>query len=255
VDVRAHNKHAWNQLAAAGDRWTLAVSHEEVEAARRGEWHILLTETRPVPRDWFPPLSGAKVLCLGGGGGQQGPILAAAGAHVLVVDNSPRQLQQDERVARDESLPLSTLEADMADLHELHDASFDLVVHPCSNCFVPDVRPVWREAARVLRRGGLLLAGFINPAVFLFDDATADGGELQVRHKLPYSDVSSLGDEARNHLVEHAEAFLFSHTLETLIGDQMAAGFVLTAMYEDVWPGRPLSEYMPCYIATRAVRV
>jgi len=30
--------------------------------------------------------------CLASGGGQQGPVLAAAGAHVTVFDNSPRQL-------------------------------------------------------------------------------------------------------------------------------------------------------------------
>jgi SAM-dependent methyltransferase len=139
-------------------------------------------------------------LCLGAGGGQQGPILAAAGAQVLVVDNSPRQLQQDERVAREEGLPLSTLEADMADLSALHDASFDVVVHPCSNCFVPEVRSVWHEAARVLRTGGILMAGFINPSFFIFDAAAADQGELKVRHTLPYSDVSSLGDDERNRL-------------------------------------------------------
>jgi hypothetical protein len=99
------------------------------------------------------------------------------------------------------------------------------------------------------------MAGFINPSFFIFDAAAADQGELKVRHTLPYSDVSSLGDDERNRLVEHAETLLFSHTLETLIGGQMAAGFVLTAMCEDAWPGSVLSEYMPCYIATRAVHV
>jgi SAM-dependent methyltransferase len=51
----------------------------------------------------------------------------------------------------------------MADLSQLASGSFDLVFHPVSNCVVTDVRPVWRESVRVLRSGGRLLAGFLNP--------------------------------------------------------------------------------------------
>jgi len=48
--------------------------------------------------------------------GQQGPILAAAGADATVFDNSPRQLQQDCQVAEREGLDLRTVEGDMRDL-------------------------------------------------------------------------------------------------------------------------------------------
>ena len=40
-----------------------------------------------MPADWFGDLAGAPVLCLASGGGQQGPLLAAAGARVTVFDN------------------------------------------------------------------------------------------------------------------------------------------------------------------------
>ena len=89
-----------------------------------------------------PPLAGADVLCLAAGGGQQGPILAAAGADVTVFDNSPRQLAQDRLVADRDGLAIRTIEGDMADLSAFADASFDLVVHPVSNVFAADVRPV-----------------------------------------------------------------------------------------------------------------
>ena len=94
MDVRAYNREAWNRQVADGNPWTIPVNPEIVAAARRGDWSILLTPTIPVPRGWFPPLAGADVLCLASGGGQQGPILAAAGAQVTVFDNSPRQLEQ-----------------------------------------------------------------------------------------------------------------------------------------------------------------
>src|SRR6266699_2456015 len=85
--------------------------------------------TRPVPRALFPPLAGLDVLGLASGGGQQGPVLAAAGARVTVLDNSPRQLGQDRMVADRDGLSLTTVEGDMASL-PFEDASFDLIFHP-----------------------------------------------------------------------------------------------------------------------------
>lgn len=252
MDILEYNRQAWDGLVERRDEWTVPVSAEAVEAARRGEWQIVLTPRRPVPREWFPPLAGARTLCLAGAGGQQGPILAAAGARVTVFDNSPRQLAQDRLVAERESLAIETVQGDMRDLGAFGDSTFDLVVHPCSNCFVPDVRAVWREVFRVLAPGGTLLSGFINPAFFIFDDFALERGEIVVRHSLPYSDQESLTQEERERLIAAGEPFAFSHSLEDLIGGQTDAGLVLTGLYEDVWPEKPLSKLMPTLIATRA---
>ena len=264
MDVRAYNRAAWNREVARGNQWTIPVSDAEIAAARRGEWGILLTPTKPIPRAWFPNLEGADVLCLASGGGQQGPILAAAGATVTVLDNSPRQLAQDRRVAERHGLPVTTVEGDMADLSSgclpsaFPDECFDLIVHPVSNVFVPDVRPVWREAFRVLRRGGALLAGFTNPAVYLFDyDLAERTGVMQIKYALPYSDLTSLTPEERQQYIETGEPLEFSHTLEDQIGGQLDAGFLLTGMFEDTYTdeqGDPLTKYMPIFIATRAIR-
>ena len=88
------NENAWDKRAANGDRWSTVVSAEKVAQARKGDWHIIVTPEKPVPRSWFPEtLAGKKVLCLASGGGQQGPILAATGADVTVFDNSTGQLE------------------------------------------------------------------------------------------------------------------------------------------------------------------
>lgn len=165
---------------------------EEVAAARRGEWSVVLTEQRPVPRDWFPPLAGAEVLCLASGGGQQGPLLAAVGARVTVFDASDAQLAQDRLVAERERLPLRLEQGDMSDLSRFQSGHFDLVFHPVSNCFAQEITVVWREAARVLRPGGVLLSGFLNPDLYIFDLDAADRGELVACHALPYSDAEHL---------------------------------------------------------------
>ena len=253
-DIRDYNARAWDKAVERESRWTVPVTPEEIAAVRRGEWQIVLTPTQPIPRAWFPPLAGADVLCLASGGGQQGPILAAAGAHVTVFDNSPQQLAQDRHVARRDGLTLATVEGDMRDLSAFASASFDLIVHPTSNLFVPDVRPVWRECCRVLRPGGVLLAGFCNPILYLFDQELADDGVLQVRHALPYSDLTSLTDAERAAYLDELQPLEFGHTLTDQIGGQLDAGFVLTGFYEDSWPGVKLNEYTPTYIATRAVK-
>lgn len=256
MDVRGYNQEAWDREVERGNRWTVPVGPGVIEEARRGRWEVLLTNNKPVPRAWFPEMEGAEVLCLASGGGQQAPVFAAAGARVTVLDNSPGQLAQDRLVAERESLDLQTVRGDMRDLSFLADGSFDLVFHPVSNLFVPEVRPVWAEAFRVLRRGGSLLAGFLNPAVYIFDLALADDtGELRVKHELPYAAPTSLGDEELRAQIERGEPLEFGHTLEDQIGGQTEAGFVISGLYEDRHgDGDPIAAYMPTLIATRATR-
>jgi SAM-dependent methyltransferase len=255
MGVRDYNREAWDREVERGNEWTVPVGPDVIEAARQGRWEILLTETRPVPKDWFPDLQGADVLCLASGGGQQAPVLAAAGANVTVLDNSPGQLAQDRLVAEREGLDLRTVEGDMADLSLFAGESFHLVFHPVSNLFAPEVRPVWVEAFRVLRRGGYLLAGFLNPAVYIFDLELVDSsGELRVRYALPYADATSKSEEDVARQIERGEPLEFSHTLEDQIGGQVEAGFAIVGFYEDRHRDDPIAARMPTYIATRAIK-
>ncbi len=255
MNVREHNRNVWDREVERGNEWTMPVSAEQIEAARLGRWEVLLTNTKPVPREWFPELKGIDVLCLASGGGQQGPLFAAAGARVTVFDNSPGQLAQDRFVAERDSLELRTVEGDMADLSQFAGESFDFIFHPCSNLFAPEVRPVWREAFRVLRHGGVLLAGFLNPVLYIFDAEMAESGTLEVKHALPYSDVSSLTAEERERRIKKGEALEFGHTLTDQIGGQIDAGFVINGFYEDRHGSEnSISRYTPTLIATRAFK-
>lgn len=254
LDIREHNRDVWDKEVEHGNEWTVPVSAEQIAAARQGHWRVDLTETRAVPRQWFPPLEGLDVLCLASGGGQQAPTLAAAGARVTVFDNSPRQLEQDKMVAEREGLELKTIEGDMRDLSVFQDESFDLIFHPCSNLFVPDVRPVWREAFRVLRRGGTLLSGFLNPVLYIFDMELSDRGILEVRHKLPYSDLTSVTEEEGARRIAAGEPLEFGHTLTDQIGGQLDAGFIISGFYEDHHRRLVLAKYTETYIATRAIK-
>jgi SAM-dependent methyltransferase len=251
--VREINRDGWNRLVAEGDVWTVPVSADVIRRARGGDWSVLLTPTKPVPSDWFGDIRNKDVLCLASGGGQQGPVLAAAGAHVTVFDASPAQLGQDRYVAEREGLQIELIEGFMHDLSAFDDGRFDLIFHPVSNIFAPEILPVWRECFRVLRPGGVLLAGFMNPTMFIFDYAKADVGVFEVVHRLPSSDADLTAEEVELILArEHTLGF--SHSLEDQIGGQLRAGFHLTDLFEDVHPPNPLSAYFPLALATRAVK-
>jgi SAM-dependent methyltransferase len=251
IDPVAHNRDAWDRLVDAGNEWTRPVSSEVIERARAGDWSVVLIGYEPTPRDWFPAaMDGADVLCLAGGGGQQGPVLAAAGATVTVFDNSPRQLERDASVAARDGLALRTVLGDMRDLSAFADGCFDLVFHPVSNLFCPDLAPVWAECFRVLRPGGVLLAGFMNPDLYIFDEDVMDRtGELVVRHRVPRSTLDQSSEERPADITIE-----YSHSLTEQIGGQLAAGFVLTHFAEAPHHADATARFLPGYFATRAVR-
>ncbi len=256
MDIVSYNRKAWTKEVAEGNKWTLPVSPELVAAARAGDWSVLLTPIKPVPRGWFGDLRGIDLLCLASGGGQQGPIFAAAGARVTVFDNCPAQLAADGMVAEREGLDIKLEQGDMADLSRFPDGSFDLIFHPVSNIFVEDVKPVWRECARVLRKGGVLLAGFLNPLLYIFDLEEWDRkGTLSVRYKIPYSDIAQLPPELLASRMAADEALEFGHPLADLIGGQLDAGFALTGFFEDSAGGDLLDPYIDTFIATRAIKL
>jgi SAM-dependent methyltransferase len=227
-----------------------------VARARRGDWSVVLIGYEPVPRGWFPAdLRGVDILGLAAGGGQQGPVLAAAGANVTVFDNSPRQLEQDRLVAGRDGLAIETVLGDMRDLRAFADESFDLILHPVSNLFCPDLAAVWRECFRVLRPGGALLAGFMNPDLYIFDrEAEDQRGELVVRFRLPYADLTDLSEGERERLIGPDGPLEYSHTMTEQVGGQLAAGFVLTAFAEAPHHSGVTAKFMPGYFATRALK-
>jgi len=92
MDIRSHNRAVWEALGSQDCPWTRPVTPADIAAARQGRWRIYLAPTTPVPHTWLAPLKNRSVLCLASGGGQQGPMLAAAGARVTVLDFSEEQL-------------------------------------------------------------------------------------------------------------------------------------------------------------------
>lgn len=256
MDILEHNRYAWTKQVEGSNKWTIPVGHAEIEESRRtGRVSLVLTPTKKVPHPWYPDLSGCRVLCLASGGGQQGPLLAAAGARVTVFDNCPAQLDRDRQVAERENLSISLEQGDMRDLSRFASGSFDLIFHPVSNCFIDTIRPVWDGCFRVLRSGGVLLSGFCNPLTYIFDLREWDEHKnLEVRYTIPYSDLEQLDKEQLEDVIKKGEPLEFGHSLEDQIGGQIDAGFVITGFFEDNAGGDLLDPFIQTFIATRAVK-
>lgn len=242
------NARTIDRWVEEGWEWGKPISHGEYEAAKGGDWNVLLTPTKPVPHEWFGELRGKKVLGLASGGGQQMPIFAALGAVCTVFDYSTRQIESELAVARREGYEIRVIRGDMTKPLPFGDGEFDLIFHPVSNCYVREVRPIWRECFRVLKPGGTLLAGtdhFVNYLV--------DSEEREIVNRLPFDPL--VNPEQLRQLQADDSGYQFSHSLEEQIGGQLEVGFRLLALYEDTnGEGRLHELNVPTMLAMRSVK-
>lgn len=256
MKVEEANRQFWNNRVLEGASvYTQPVSSEKTASARQGKWDIFVVPGKPVSKIWLGDIQNKHILCLASGGGQQGPILAAAGAKVTVFDISEEQLNHDQLVASRDDLELITVQGEMTNLSMFANDSFDLIVHPISNCFIPDVQPLWTEAFRVLRPEGKLIAGMVNPLLY----ALNDGGDtteqnLFINRTIPYSDFARLNQDEHEEHLRKGYAFEFGHTLDDLIGGQLKAGFYIAGFCEGRFPGKPIDQYISTTFMTYAVK-
>ncbi len=243
------NARAVDRWVEEGWEWGQPIDHATWLRAAAGDWSVLLTPTRPVPRDWFGDLRNRRLLGLASGGGQQMPVFAAAGAACTVLDYSSRQLACERLVAEREGYAIEIVRADMTRPLPFADAGFDIVFHPVSNCYIEDPEPLWRECFRVLKPGGELLAGFASALIYAVDFHD----ETRIVRRLPFNPVKDPSLMAL--LAEEGGAVEFSHSMEEQIGGQLRAGFQLKDLYEDTSGSGPLHEMnIPTFMATRAVK-
>ena len=240
-----------NKWVKNGLEWTLPpISHEDFMKAKNGDFSISLTPNKPVPKEWLPPLKGKKLLGLASGGGQQMPVFAALGADCTILDYSDEQLANEKLVSQRESYKINIVKADMTEKFPFGNSEFDIIFHPISNCYIEDVYHIWNECYRVLKDGGILIAGMGNGLVYLFDNV--EKLPLVVANKLPYNPLKN--PEQYKAINFEYDNIQFSHSLEELIGGQLKAGFTIADLYEDCDNVGVLREYVPQYIVTRAIK-
>ncbi len=234
-DLAATNRARWNELVDAN-----------VEYARP-----MLELTPDSARAFLDPvglmgdLRGKQVLCLASGGGQQSVAFALLGAQVTVFDLSDKQLERDHLAAAHYGLTIRTVQGDMRHMHQLADATFDLVYQAFSINFVPRVAPVIAEVARVSRPQALYRIQWYNPFVQLIDsEQDWTGSGYLLRHD--YQDERETTELFPAWTVEQADGSQrevagpreFVHALSTMINALAQNGFVILHASEYTGDGR-----------------
>src|SRR5262245_12330308 len=245
----SHNRRAWDEMAAKRQRFT--------RAAADGEFANPLATVDQI--GWLGgSIRGKRLLCLAAGGGKHGPLYAAAGAIVTVVDISPAQLELDREVAAERRLELKTVEASMNELSMFTTGEFDIVIQPVSTCYLPEIGSVYREVSRVTQSGGLYISQHKSPVSLQADIQPAAHGYELIE---PYYRTGPLPPVVGSlHREEGTIEYL--HRWEQLIGLMCRAGFVIEDLVEphhakaDAAPGTfaHRSRYIAPYIRIKARR-
>lgn len=247
--VSLHNRRAWDQLARQQQRFTRAASDEEfINPLGLLDGNGWLSEG----------IQGKRLLCLAAGGGRQGPLYAAAGADVTVVDISGAQLELDREVAAERRLTLRTIETSMDDLSMFRTGEFEMVIHPVSTCYLPDIRAVYEQVARVTGAGGLYISQHKQP-VSLQADTHPQGQGYLIRES--YYRQSPL-PPVTGSLHREEGTLEFLHRWEELVGAMCRAGFSIEDLVEpchsksDAAPGTfaHRSQFIAPYVRIKARR-
>lgn len=253
ADYRRTNEAAWDQMARQQNRLAKPAREEDFDDP-------LQTVDGS---GWLGgDIRGQTVLCLAAGGGRQGPIYAAAGAMVTVVDISEEMLKLDRAVAQEKGFNIQTIKASMDHLAEINDDSFDIVIHPVSTCYVHDVLAVFREVARVIRPGGLYISQHKTPTSLQASlHPNSPSGNYEVEQS--YYSEQAIPPATQANLIREPGTHEFVHRWEHLIGGMCQAGFVIEDLTEPNH-AKPLespgtfghrSSFMAPYVRIKARRV
>lgn len=248
IDYTKINSETIDKWIKEGWEWGKPITHEIYLDALNGKWKVLLTPTKPMPKEWFPKsIKGLKILGLASGGGQQMPIFSALGGDCTVLDYSLSQLESERLVSERESYSINIVHYDMTKPLPFKDEEFDIIFHPVSNVYVEEVKPIFKECYRILKHGGILVCGLDNGINFITND------EKIIENKFPFNPLKN--KDQLELLLKEDDGIQFSHTLEEQIGGQLEAGFILTNIYEDTnGYGRLHKLNIPCFFATRAIK-
>lgn len=242
MDYASKNREAWNSEVENNNYWTRIVDEDAIESAKKGELSITVTPKTPVPGQWLSELRGKRVLNLGGGGGQQTPLLSAWGAEVTVLDISDSQLKQDRKALELYGLEAKLVQGSMTDLG-FEDECFDGVINPQSLNFIDDIEAVFKQVHRVLKKDGIYIFGIANPILYIFDEKVQEK-KLKIKYTLPFSDTVSLSQKELGRRLKKKDTVEFSHTLDSIIGGLLKAGFVLEGFFSDKAMSEPTDSFI-----------
>ena len=115
---------------------------------------------------------------------------------------------------------------------------------------------VGKSVPRILKPGGLLMVGYMNPWIYMYEgDDVWDypEKELLLKYSLPFNS-RKLQKEGKI-TINPEYGYEFSHTLEKQIGGQLKAGFAMIDFYESKDIRNRLSKYSSDYLANLCIKL
>jgi len=166
MDQHEANRAFWN---ASADWW-------QEREDERGLWRQAATDPSlvlgPAEMPFVADAAGQDACVLGSGDNEVAFALAGLGARVTSVDISERRLEVAAARADELGLALTFVRADVTDLAELADESFDLVyAGGHMTVWIADLGRFCAEATRLLRPGGRLVINDYHPFRRMWLDA------------------------------------------------------------------------------------
>ena len=201
-DLGEHARRAYQESA---DRY--------IERAETNLWNAHWD--RPVIRSLLPDVSSRRVLDAGCAGGANTEWLLEQGASVVAVDVTPRMIELTRQRVGERA------DVHLHDLHEpmpfLKDGSIDVVMSSLTIPYVQDLKPVFVEFRRVLRRDGCLVLSTHHPF-----------GDWQWFDLPDYFSTGVVEDRWSEGVVHR----FWRRTMEELLGALFDAGFLLERYLE-----------------------
>ena len=227
-EIYDYNKQRWAALGRAKAIFTRPWLDLDAASVRE----------RVDPWNLLGDLSGKKLLCLAGGGGQQSAAFALLGASVTVFDISDEQLAQDQEAARHYGLEIATHQGDMRDLSIFQDHSFDLVWQPYSINFVPDCRVVFNQVSRIIRPGGLYHFMIANPFACGMGTRDWNGEGYLIRRQyidgaeITYEDEAWVFRDSQAKQEQISSPREYRQTLERILNGLVEHNFIMLKMVD-----------------------
>jgi len=175
------------------------------------------------PTSILKNIKGKSVLCLAGGGGQQSAVFSLLDAHVSVLDISKGQLENDKKAAKHYGYKVRTVQGDMSDLKVFENNTFDMVYQSPSMGYVPNVKKVYREVARVLKPGGIYVADAQNPLAQYIEETSWDGKGYRIT--VPYA----VKEKQRS---DNEKVIEYRHYLSDIFNNLVDCGFSIEHIEE-----------------------
>jgi ubiquinone/menaquinone biosynthesis C-methylase UbiE len=252
VDV----KKIWDACGAAFDRFTSAEDSfsENIE--------------RPVIESLAGDVAGQRVLDLGCGSGVYSLSFAERRAHVTGLDLSPVMIELTSEKAREQSLALDLRVADISRPLPFDDAQFDLVFTATVLHYVKDLASFFREASRVIKPKGCLIASVLHPVATAYfplahSEETVSRDQWHIQYfgadvrmiETPWIDFGDVSNEGRQIISYH-------HTLSDYFAALASSGLRITDLREPQPPSsfaeKNIARYkeamsVPVYLIFKAI--